>query len=649
VPRPRNIPAPKPFEHRVSDERWAQYFAYLKSGLTKHKAAHEAGIAYESVQRLHRGDVPKSGGVKFLQAYLADHTPDVIKQTGMARAAKAALTDFGLFRSRYFGRLATPWQEQAAHRMVDLLGSDNKEYVVVNCPPGSGKSTLFTHDIPAWVQCRNRATRIMIGSRTETQAKMYTARLRRSYERRTPVEADPILAGMGLSVNAEATLIHDYGRFKPLRNDLWRAEEFVIAQPGDNAVEDKEPSVMAAGMDTGFLGGRFNMVIWDDLVDRRTTRTAEMRQNLISWWETEAETRLEPGGLLILQGQRIAAEDLYRYALDLRDILDTDLEADLDKIGVDGPRKYHHIVYKAHDEEKCKGKETHRKDAPFWPKGCLLDPQRLRWMDLVKLQVNSSERYRVLYQQEDVDPAAALIRSVWIRGGQDADGTTAPGCLDEHRRLGEVPRNLAGDVYSVISADPSPTKYWAVSWWMWQREPQFGTVYHHLCDLYRGSMDAADFLDWHQATGSFSGLLEEWWQRARDLGHPVGHVIVEINAAQRFLLQHDHVRRWQIARTVQITPHSTAKNKSDPEFGVQTLAPLYKFGQVRLPGHPDTYPRVAHMIRELTTWPEGTYDDTVMSHWFVRANEENLFIPRNVKPPTFQRPTWLRQRSRGVA
>jgi len=87
-------------------------------------------------------------------------------------------------------------------------------------------------------------------------------------------------------------------------------------QPNDIAGSDKERTVSAYGMDGGFLGGRYDLVIWDDLVDKRSMRTAEARETLINMWETEAETRLEPGGLLILQGQRMRSDDLYRYIWD---------------------------------------------------------------------------------------------------------------------------------------------------------------------------------------------------------------------------------------------------------------------------------------------------------------------------------------------
>jgi hypothetical protein len=103
-------------------------------------------------------------------------------------------------------------------------------------------------------------------------------------------------------------------------------------------------------VDSGFLGGRFDLIIWDDLYDPRKMRTAEAREDLKRWWDEVAETRLEPGGLLVLQGQRMAGDDIYRYALDKQVIMDEDedWEADVPEELKLGGRRYHHLAYKAH-------------------------------------------------------------------------------------------------------------------------------------------------------------------------------------------------------------------------------------------------------------------------------------------------------------
>ena len=133
--------------------------------------------------------------------------------------AKLALEDFGYFRERYFGRVSTPWQEEAGIALVELLESPDKEYVVMNMPPGSGKTTLL-HDITCWVICRNRSTRLLTGSATMSLAKRNLMRVRRSLERVIPEQADEMLKARGQALDAITTMAHDFGRFKPLEKEL---------------------------------------------------------------------------------------------------------------------------------------------------------------------------------------------------------------------------------------------------------------------------------------------------------------------------------------------------------------------------------------------------------------------------------------------
>jgi hypothetical protein len=179
--------------------------------------------------------------------------------------------------------------------------------------------------------------------------------------------------------------------------------------------------------------------------------------------------------------------------------------------------------------------------------------------------------------------------------------------------------------------------YWSVQWWIYQIiNGQAENRY--LIDLERRKMDAPDFLDWSHITQRFVGVMQEWQQRSVDLGHPITTWIVEANAAQRFLLQYEHVRRWQGHWGVNIIPHQTQRNKSDPEFGVQVLQPHYKYGRKRLPQRGFN---TLVLIRELTHYPEAATDDCVMADWMGEWNLPNLIPPEGVMK-TFKRPTWLK-------
>lgn len=548
----------------------------------------------------------------------------------MSPEARRALDDFAYFRRRYFGRVSSPWQEEAGNTIVELLATPQKEFVVINCPPGSGKSTLFTHDIPVWLTARNRAIRGLIGSRTEKQARTYTGRMKRTLERNTLALADDDLKRKGRAYDAEGVLAADYGSFRPSNPDVWRREEFIVEQADATSIDEKEPTWTAFGMDSGSLGWRVDYVLWDDVVDKTVIRTVEAMENQRTWWEDEAETRLEPDGLLVLQGQRMSSTDLYRHSLDMKAGADDEDE-------ISEQPKYRHIIYKAHYEDICEGVHSPR-DAQPYPNGCLLDPIRLPWRELSSIQRNRGAKYRVLYQQEDLDPATVLVQKAWIDGGRDAEGADCPGCWDNDRDVWQIPAGLSQPYMMIATADPSPTKFWSIQAWLYHpaSEQRF------LIDLIRQSMDAPDFLDWNANSNTFTGVMEEWQKKSEDLGIPFSYWIVESNAAQRFLLQYDHVRRWVAKHGCQIIPHQTHRNKSDPEFGVQTIAPHYRFGRVRLPGMQRTMarPTSLKLVDEVTRWPEGQTDDCVMAHWFLEWNLPQIYVAAKTIRREW-RPTWL--------
>lgn len=637
--------------NRVPPEKWAAYFYGLSCGLPRVTAAKAAGISHNTAYAMHKNP-RESSGWEFYKQWLADNVGDVITRKRLSAPAGRAYEDFEYFRRRYFGHVSLPWHIQAAQTIVELLASGHKSYLVINCPPGSGKSTLLTHDVVLWALVRNRALRTMIGTGAETTGTDYLRRIKTSLERVVPVAADPNDTAMGLATDAASTLSADFGRFRPDGANYWANDKLVVAQAGGVPAHQKEASVVVYGRKSGFLGGRFNLVIWDDVVNDNNSRTPAQQEELARWWRNTAESRLEPGGLLVLMGQRMSAHDLYRHALDQRDItsiLDIYDTGDFDMETM--PRKYHHVAFKAHFEEKCtdpglNAEHHHPSTAKPWPDGCLLDPIRLTYKDLMTVRHNDPRNYATVYQQEDTDPSSVLVDPNWINGGIDAKtGVVYPGCWDTDRQVGAFPENLAGDCYTVATADPSVTNFWGCLLWVYQ----VGTGFQHLVDIHRKRMTAPDLLEYNQANGTYRGLLEDWWQGAKEAGQPLTHVIVETNAAQRFLLQYDFATRWAMTRSVELVSHHTGgHNKADPKYGVGSLGPEYRHGRVRLPGHKLTRLQILPLYNEVTRYPDVATTDCVMAHWFLTWNAENLFAPKMAEPYRFNRPTWLHDRTRGL-
>jgi hypothetical protein len=607
----------------VDVERWRQYFTARDDGYSIAKAARIARIGPNTAYNFENGG--KSSG---RAAALAIGRTQVAGRTVVQHStdAQRALDDFAYFRTRYFGRKATPWQEKAAYSVLGALDEPDKSYLVINAPPGLGKSTLFTHDVVAWLIARRRSIRILIGSRTGRQARMYVSRLRRTLERLEPPLADAESARISGASDAIAVMAYDFGTFKPEgRAGKWTDSEFTVVQANGMSSDDKENTVAAYGMDEGFLGGRYDLCIWDDLVDRKNTRNTNVLEELIHWWQTEGETRVEPGGAVVLQGQRMAPHDLYRWALDVETVDDTP--------------KYRHIKYTAHDDANCTN--DHSRAAKFWPEGCLLDPVRLPYRACENIRRQDSRLWEIQYQQSDGTESSGLVHRVWLDGG-DSDGQTHPGCYDRDRAANEIPDD---HYWSMVTVDPSPSNWWAVQWWAINpTRPSMALV-----KSVRAKMSNLQFLSMDLDTREYSGVLHDIWSESVSKGVPVTQVIVEANAAQKWLIGQQYVQKWQRSTGVTIYPHTTNINKLDPNYGVQGVAQFFKQGAIRLP---DADPRGRVMSKLLTdealAWPKGRTDDQVMALWFMVRTVLLQYAPQQKAPPAFSRPSWLGHRGRGL-
>ena len=556
----------------------------------------------------------------------------------LSEDASRALEDFSYFQRRYFGVKPFPWQKTAAEAIEKALHSDDREFMVINTPPGVGKTVTFTQMIPAWLICKDRRFRGMCGSATMRQARTNADNLRRHLERTIPLQNDPKLIAKGLTYDAVATLSEDFGRFKPPgRGDLWRSGEFIVEQMEDRGpLSEKEPTWAAWGVDAEFIGMRYPYIIWDDLVTADNMRSQESRLNLQDKWVKVCETRLEPGGVMILMGQRLMADDLYRFALDMQvPVGSNEAEDDEEEDDDDGDMrpKYNHIVYKAHYEELCLP-GTHKRSAPSYPDGCLLAPTRLTWRDILSIP---PEIFQTVYQQEDINTADVLVQPDWLTGAGEFTG-----CYDYDRSIWEWPERVNGDWLTVLTCDPSPTMYWGIQLWSYHQE----TDHRYLIAQHRHKMEAPDFLDFLVDERRYTGLLEEWWEMSNSLGHPFTHLIFEKNAAQRFFLQSDMFKRWRDSHSVEITAHTTGRNKADEDLGVWELAPHYKFARIRLPYKEGLgRSRTLDFVKELTSYPHGKTDDLVMAHWQMEWNLPNLVAPTRA-PARIHRPSWL-DKSRG--
>lgn len=551
----------------------------------------------------------------------------------------AILEDFALWRACYLGHTTKPWMVEAALVVKRLLATDSPEMLVMNMPPGAGKST-FVQDLIVWLLVQDRGLRAIFGADTKTNAEKATGLMQDYFEAQVPVLQPQRLIDAGQATVASRVLAHDFGAFRPASasDGRWTREAFDIV--GKAPV--KEASVTAYGYDSGVLGNRAELVCWDDLVTEKITRNETSAAKLVEEWDGGlGESRLEPfsNGLLVLFGQRIGPRDLYRHCLEQ---LATEW---FEGKEVELP-KYTHITYPAHFDHLCTAKTDPKAHDPAiarsWPHGCLLDADRLPWVGKKGLGTkkrNSPRTYEIQFQQQDGTAEGALIENEWIYGGADSEGLPRPGCLNRNRVLGQVPASWPNRLLSLATVDPSGTQYWAVQWWVVSHELNARA----LMRLFDRKMSADHLLDWNG--DRFTGLLEELWQESVRVGQPITHVVVEINAGQRYLIQTNTARKWRELRRVVIVPHTTSRNKLDPELGLNILKEPFRSGWVDLPyGDVAARGQVDLLAKQLTNLSDR--DDQKMGCWFMELWMHKL-RPRRNDTPRLPRPSWL-LREKGV-
>lgn len=624
----------------------AKFWQLIKADFTIAEAARRAGFSESYGKTLMRNGASTVVSGKTPARISSEIEAEIAtrpkRRHELSDLARDCLDDFGRFRAVYLGSVSLPWQEEGAHRVADNLDSDDDRYGVINAPQGAGKTRLFTHDIPAWLTARDRSMRGCLGSGTMPISERMTGTLRTTLARKSPVTAAERWKRRGMALDALYTISdpdHGYGRFKPIMPGvMWTRPEFSVEQlwtEADNledaeyigATQDKEATWAAFSYEAQVMSMRFDFMQWDDLHTWRQLRNPDLMSDLFTWWDTEAESRLDPGGLCLVTMQRLGANDISRYLLDK---IDPAFEIDTDRPD-EAPRQYFHVTFKAHYDDRCQGQ--HDSDAPSYPQGCMLDPRRIPQQKINAKKVAGT--YEVVYQQEDTDPASVLVQKDWVEG-----------CWDDQRTIGQLPPiPTASDVIRYMTVDPSPTMWWGIIDWIYVVPPGVdkNAGYRYVMDLARVRMGANDFLD-RAADGTFVGLAEDWVQRAKAQGIPVEWLVMERNAAQRWAFQYAFFGDWWRSRGVQVREHETTRNKSDPDYGVwATLPSVWQYNRVRLPGR-DRSSRlaIAPLIQEVTTYPDGATDDLVMSQWFGEYHLPNLISTRRTVSQFYRdQPSWM--------
>ena len=174
------------------------------------------------------------------------------------------------------------------HKSI-IANISNRKNTLDLAPRGFGKSTVGDVDYCITRILREPNIRIMIGSKTQTQAEAFLKEIRTHFEQNTD-------------------LIRIFGDWKKSKDNVWNDREFTVNK---RTIIKKEATVTALGASGAVISKHFDVIVGDDLVGLENARTERQRKNLNEWFYSSLLPTLEPDGEIHILGTRYNPLDLY--------------------------------------------------------------------------------------------------------------------------------------------------------------------------------------------------------------------------------------------------------------------------------------------------------------------------------------------------
>ena len=566
-----------------------------KYGLTQTEIADRMGVTSRTVINHLKKARDNPDEYRSQEGVLLGEAPRAKRYEELAPEVRERLDDYRLFRWHYFRRETPNFQLEAAEH-VDGLEMD--EALLILWPPGAGKSWQWTHDYPVYAATRARALgerfAMLIVSKTEDMGKAFIRRIAKTLENNT-------------------ALIYDFGIYKP-EFDIWRADALVV-DGFDLEQQGKEPNFILGAYGSQIYGWRVSHILCDDLVDKSNGHSPSQTDKLEEWFSEELLSRQDKGARVVVPGTRWSSHDLYGRLLRKRD--------------EDGELLFKRMVLPLHDKSKCGGENCRCKDAcehhPEYPEGCSLWSEHwpMRRIKRIKADARSLTRFEFQYNQVETAEAEALV------SGDDWEVAK-----DQSRKAWDIPPGSR----VICTLDPAPVNWSVFQCWAYRKDldvytdsldgPVAGVSRFAVAQDRRQAMSAQEYLE----------VLRAWTMRIRQKGFEPTW-IVEVNSQQKWLSQFGDFLRLKAELGITVIPHSTNRNKTDPEFGVRGMADVYGEHKVSIPwGDMESRDMFHELGIELQTYPQGEFSDCVMANWFFEhhigryATSQTSHLGANLPP-----------------
>lgn len=476
------------------------------------------------------------------------------------------LESFGRFYATY-----SPYPNLPKHKRSWVQAFLRHRRVMLNVPPGHGKSELFMVWIPIWLICRDRNVQLLLVSNSSDDATTWAKEV----------------AGQ---LEGNEDLVGAFGRFMPetIGDTTWSPARGIFRVLGrTRSAKGSQFTLESRGITSRVLGRRADYVLVDDPTKQEDAASPTTRDVQLRHLRQQVFTRAEPegefnGGRIAVIGQRVHMLDLYG-----------ELERQEWERGPDvGERVWKVEKYPAVLDWEAK--------KTLWPERWPWDEIELAYADV------GSNAFETMYQQNPTPEGSALVQPAWLAACKDHDRPAYQGFrMTNGARL---------PVVRVVSVDPSPTKFngIVVADLLWNRE-QFSCAVTEIVRVQGRT---------HAVKNEVERIISE--------SHPDYFIFEESNFIS--WVKEDP---WfaELEGRIHYVRHHTGVNKNHAEYGLQSLAADFELARLSFPYKDAIGQRMTDMLfREALEYPDGQYNDLLMALWFIKYNYKRLAPPNNMMP-----------------
>lgn len=346
---------------------------------------------------------------------------------------------------------------------------------------------------------------------------------------------------------------------------------------------EKDPTVQVLGVGGQIYGRRADTIKADDVATLDNQRNPARVAQMLEWFDKEVSSRIGRRGKLIYVGTRVHPGDIYGQLKERA--------------------SYRVLRYPLILDDAT--------ESTLWPEHFTYD------MALAKREEMREADFQLVYQNIDIPGLGASFTSEQLNACKDKDRVV--GHYESGWRLIAGLDLAGGNTGSGYTAGVL-------------EGIDMRTGKRFLVDIFNvKSMRAPQLKE----------QIFEWCSR-----YPIYEWRVENNGLQSQLVQYNEEIVHELAkRGIRIQPHNTQNNKWDPQFGVESMSPLYSAEMVSIPwGNAPSAKTFQPLIEQLVAFPMGMLSDVAMAHWFAdlgcrdmlrRAHlpmfNERMHVPERIK------------------